>query len=304
MRLPKIAKDVLRPIYYGSIRFAATSVRMLFTGIRAVMGPKYFLKAAHFVRAGIDTSIKVEGIRFDGGNQIPMYRATTLLTKEPDTIAWINDVVAEGDVFYDVGANIGVFTLYTAIAKKAQVVAFEPSAENYAILNRNIHMNGISDRVLALNLAMHNKTMVSVLNLSALMPGKAGHGFEISVAGSHFKAYEPEFRQAVLGFRIDDFIRMFDVPFPNHVKIDVDGNDPLVLEGLGELIFDPRLKSIAIEVNPASRPADRAIADKLIAAGYDMLAGDRFLNQVQISHGMAYNYFFVRKAATSPTAAG
>lgn len=300
--LPQPVKDALRPVYQGGLRATAAGTRAVFSGLKALLGAERFLELLQFVRAGMDTTITNGGIRFDASHEIPLYRALTLFTKEPDTIAWIDDFVAEGDVFYDVGANVGVFTLYSALTKKAQVVAFEPSSENYAILNRNIHLNGVSERVLALNLAMHDHTMLSVLNLSAFMPGKAGHGFHLETAGSHFEDFKPEFRQAVLGFRMDEFVRTFDVPFPNHVKIDVDGNDPNVLDGMSGLMADPRLKSVAIELNPSSRKADRDVKDKMLAAGFELIDAPRYRNEANIGEGLAHNHFYVRRAAGAAAA--
>jgi hypothetical protein len=54
--------------------------------------------------------------------EIPLWRANTLLTKEPDTIEWINSFEKE-DVFWDIGANNGNYSLYAAI-KGIQVMAF------------------------------------------------------------------------------------------------------------------------------------------------------------------------------------
>lgn len=293
--LPQSVKNAIRPLYQGSLRGLALAMRGIFCALKAILGGERFLQLLHFVRAGVDSTIRNGGIRFDASHEIPLYRALTLFSKEPDTIAWIDDYVQAEDVFYDVGANIGVFTLYCSLTRKARVVAFEPSSENYAILNRNIHMNGVSDRVLALNLAMHDKTTLSVLNLSAFMPGKAGHGFDIQTAGSHFEDFKPEFRQAVLGYRLDEFVTLFDVPFPNHVKIDVDGNDPNVLDGMSGFLADPRLKTIAIELNPDSREADRQVRGKLEAAGFMLLEDERYRNKANIGEGLAHNFFYVRR---------
>lgn len=294
MKLHPVLKNILRPPYRAALWTAARAAHGLVWSLRALLGPARFLKVLHFIRREMDTTIEVGGLRFDASHEIPLYRALTLFTKEPDTIAWIDDFVAEGDSFYDVGANIGVFTLYAATRKKAAVVAFEPSSENYAILSRNIHMNGLADRVVALNLALHDRTTLSRLNLSAFMPGKAGHGFSIAVAGSDYSAFTPDFRQGVIGYRLDEFIRTFDVPFPNHVKIDVDGNDPVVLEGMRGLLDDPRLKSVAIELNPDFREADRQVADVLLAHGFEKLSAERYKNLANIRDGLAHNYFFVR----------
>jgi FkbM family methyltransferase len=294
VNLHPIIKNILRPPYRATLRAAARLTHGLVWSLRTLLGPARFLKLLHFVRREMDITIEVGGLRFDASHYIPFFRAQTLFSKEPDTIAWIDDCVAEGDSFYDVGANIGVFTLYAATRKQAAVVAFEPSSENYAILNRNIYMNGLADRVIALNLALHDRTTLSMLNLSAFMPGKAGHGFSIAVAGSDYSAFTPDFRQGVIGYRLDDFVHTFDVPFPNHVKIDVDGNDPVVLEGMRGLLDDPRLKSVAIELNPDFREADRQVADLLSAHGFEKLGTERYKNLANIRDGLAHNYFFVR----------
>src|SRR6516225_6093965 len=63
-------------------------------------------------------------------------RAGSVLSKEPDTIRWI-DSFEPNDVFWDIGANVGVFSLYAA-RRKVRVLAFEPSAGNYMILCRNV----------------------------------------------------------------------------------------------------------------------------------------------------------------------
>ena len=59
--------------------------------VSAVIGKKRFLKLSHFIRLEIDTTLVVDGIAFDATNYIPFTRAASLLTKEPDMIAWIDE---------------------------------------------------------------------------------------------------------------------------------------------------------------------------------------------------------------------
>ena len=66
---------------------------------------------------------------------------------EPNTLSWI-DGFGVGDVFYDIGANIGAYTLYAAKARSVPVVAFEPNPFSYRVLVHNFHLNAITDRVL------------------------------------------------------------------------------------------------------------------------------------------------------------
>ena len=59
------------------------------------------------------------------------------------------DALHEGDVLVDVGANIGFFTVYAAVHRRASVVAFEASTVLFSVLEKNIAINGVRDRVLA-----------------------------------------------------------------------------------------------------------------------------------------------------------
>ena len=61
----------------------------------------------------------------------------TFLTKEPDTIEWIESFENEM-VFWTVGANIGIFSCFAAKEKQAKTYAFEPSTFNLEILSKNI----------------------------------------------------------------------------------------------------------------------------------------------------------------------
>lgn len=105
-----------------------------------------------------------KGIKFSCPNPTTLWRAQTLLSKEPDTIEWI-DSFKEGDILYDVGANVGCYSLYAALKKKCRVYAFEPESLNYGVLNRNIHLNGIDDRVQAYNIAVSSQAELGELNL-------------------------------------------------------------------------------------------------------------------------------------------
>src|SRR5689334_5909953 len=67
-------------------------------------------------------------------------RAEDLLAKEPDMIRWLN-TIPRGTVLWDIGANVGVFSLYAALIRQATVLAFEPLAANFHVLSRNIQIN-------------------------------------------------------------------------------------------------------------------------------------------------------------------
>ena len=293
LSMMSILKSCLRPLYYGGLNASRRAHRAVLRVLRTVVGQRLFLKYVGIIRQDADTVVEVANFRLEAGNPIPFYRAETLLTKEPDTIFWIDQFFREGDVFYDVGANVGVFSLYAA-RKGVHVIAFEPFFENYALLNRNIQLNALGDRIAALNLAIHNETVLSQLNVSALDPGKAGHSFRQPI-GSDGKEYSPVFAQSVLGFDLDHLVKLFSMPKPNFIKIDVDGNDHLVARGMATLLSDPCLRGIAIELNLEERREDRDIIEWIEGFGFEKLTSAQFLNKGYIDSGIkSYNHFFRR----------
>ncbi|HEX2379922.1 MAG TPA: FkbM family methyltransferase [Methyloceanibacter sp.] len=85
-------------------------------------------------------------IRFLNHSRISCARARSILSKEPDSLTWI-DSMHPGSVFWDIGANVGVLTLYAATRGDLRVWAFEPAAVNYYNLVANCELNGLERQV-------------------------------------------------------------------------------------------------------------------------------------------------------------
>ena len=234
--------------------------------------------------------ITVDGINFDATTKTSMVRALRLKTKEPDTINWLDDYLEAGDTFYDVGANIGVYSLYAA-QKGNSVVAIEPESSSYAVLNRNIHLNGYSKTIYALNLAVYNQEVLSKLNIGNYQPGKSGHSFHDKLDSSlHLPTRKHE--QAVIGMPLDTLVNRYAMDFPNVIKIDVDGNESKIIEGMKTILKDRRLKSIAIEIDK-SIDSHKEISKTLAAVGFKLLSNPRYRNYEYEKTGVI-NCFYAR----------
>jgi FkbM family methyltransferase len=218
----------------------------------------------------------------------PRYHAV----REPETLAWI-DGFETPCLYWDIGANVGEFALYAALRPGVAVVAFEPSAANYAAFCRNIDANRLDDRVQAFCLALSDRTRLGSLNLS----NREVHGY--------FNAFESNedcfgrplnvtFRQSMLGFSIDEFRRMFSLPPPNYLKIDVDGNEEAILDGAAATLADPALRSVLIEIEEAETPRNRRIIERLTRPGFA-------LSERGAGQGGVSNAIFTRR--TVPTLA-
>lgn len=83
------------------------------------------------------------------------WRAATFFDKEPETLGWIQGF-GPGETMLDVGANVGLYSLYAA-HRGHRVLALEPESQNFALMNENIHLNGLVSRVTAYCLALSNR---------------------------------------------------------------------------------------------------------------------------------------------------
>tara|TARA_B110000503_G_scaffold86109_1_gene131122 strand:+ start:8589 stop:9434 length:846 start_codon:yes stop_codon:yes gene_type:complete len=234
---------------------------------------------------------KVNGLFFDTSNPLIFNRGKKLHTKEPDTINWIDEYINDGDVLYDIGANIGVYSLYAAKYKNATTYSFEPESANYYYLNKNIYHNNLSNKIKAYNIALNDSNLLSVLNLSQFRPGAGDHNFNKELDANH-KKFNSAFKQGMIGLSVDDFIYEWGGETPNHIKIDVDGNEHIVINGMTNILKDMKLKTIAIEVN-LNLESDDELKNKLISYGFKLLTDERYINNEYLSNGYL-NLFFVR----------
>ena len=176
----------------------------------------------------------------------------TFLTREPETLEWI-DGFDDGDVFWDVGANVGIYALYAGLRRTIDVVAFEPHGATYANMIDNINANGLAEIVRAYAVALAEGTALDMLNMENATAGSVSHSFGEAPTFLG-REVETHARQSTMGFSIDGLIDTFGLAVPNHVKIDVDGIEPRVLAGAARTFADPAVRSVLIEIeeDPAS----------------------------------------------------
>jgi FkbM family methyltransferase len=193
--------------------------------------------------------------------QTSAQRAKGLLTKQPATIAWI-DTFPPDSLFWDIGANVGAYTLYAALTPSVRVVAFEPAAVNYFLLTANCELNALGERVDCLQLGVGGGKSVGHLETSQFEPGSS---FSFSAKGRR----PPSSRQAALILSVDELMEEFAMPCPNYIKIDVPGLTEAIVEG-GERTFQrPELRGLHIETSEDSSPGRRIVA-RLARHGFEV----------------------------------
>lgn len=249
----------------------ATAVSKITRAMTLVLRPRARVRALSYLMETLDpvytNETRYGPVHFYCPATWPYSRSDML--KEPKTYEWI-ETFKTSDVFWDVGANVGVYSLYAA-KRGHRVYAFEPAAVNYFVLAKNVELNELDDQITFLNVALNDKTILSSLYMSHTRIGGAQHSFgEPQNAETKLKPYaRPNmFRQSAIGYSIDGFIETFEAEFPNHIKIDVDGNEDKIISGASNTVTDPRLKSLLVEIRP-DRRVD-VIGERLAAAGFGL----------------------------------
>lgn len=206
-------------------------------------------------------------MRFYAPNDICRYRATTFSSKEPETLEWLEN--NPGLTLWDVGANIGLYACYYAGACGGNVVAFEPSPFNLRQLVKNINVNKLDSTIQVVTNPLSNVTGPNSFLLGDLTEGGAlsafgvDHGFD----GAPMRTTNSF---VATGFTGDKLVADEVCPFPNLIKLDVDGIEHLVLSGMATILNDPRCLSVLVEINDEFEAQSKQSSQLLTEAGFVM----------------------------------
>ena len=194
------------------------------------------------------------------------WRNETLFEKEPETIRWI-DSHEKGACLWDVGANIGLYSVYAAKSREISVVSFEPSVFNLEVLARNIVLNEVTNRVVIVPIALNDRPAVARFDLSSTSLGGALSTFEhgVSYSGEILSA---KFSYQTIGLNLDAVVETFGLPAPDYIKIDVDGIEHMILKG-GERVLRS-CKSVLVEVDDNFVDQACLCREFLVAAGFKL----------------------------------
>ena len=217
-----------------------------------------------------------------------MLRAQESYKREKVTMHWLRTLIGADDIVYDIGANVGAYSLYAGNVVSrgsGQVYAFEPAFSNFFPLSRNIELNSLNEVVIPYSIAFGASTYVTSMYLRSTVRGDSMHG--ISQPISEGNVFEPAFKQGAFVTSLDEFTVNSEVEFPNHIKIDVDGSESEIIAGMRTVMSDDRLKTIMIEID-----------DNLSQGEIERTIGAYGLEEVMVEQWgekNTFNKLFVRK---------
>lgn len=188
-----------------------------------------------------------------GVSSIHEYHRLKNLRGQEGVLERIVTDTAPDDVFYDVGANIGTHTCIVGQVA-GTTVAFEPHPGNFRSLVENIDRNGLD--TISKEVVLADSTGTAAFTIDDSSPGVGTHSIGDAANGRTVR---------VPAYRGDDLIETDDLPAPDVVKIDVEGAERKVLDGLTDTIDE--CKYVYVEVHP-DRVRGRSIETVLEEAGF------------------------------------
>ena len=142
-------------------------------------------------------------------------------------------------------------------------------------------------------IALCDETRLAEFHMSNTLIGAAYSSFGEAL-DPHGKEFTASYRQAMVGYTIDEFVASFAPPFPNHLKIDVDGIEDKVIEGARETLSDKRVRSVLVELDESRENHSETIRI-LRSAGLQMREKSHPPEFDNSAFADQYNFIFSRE---------
>ena len=253
-----------------------------------------------FIENDSYTSINIQNIqtKFFIPNELTEWRIKTFFTKEPETLEWIDNFEKkENLIFWDIGANIGLYSIYNSLKNKnSKTICFEPSTSNLRILSRNISINNLEKNIKILPIPLTNKeNCFLTMNESDFIEGGSLNSFgeKFDFEGKDFKI---NMKYQILGTTINNLIDNKILEIPDYIKIDVDGIEHLILEGGSKYLKNNKLKSISVEINENFRDQYEKVLKMMRENDFKILhkKNNEKMLTINSKFSKVFNYVFIR----------
>ena len=231
-------------------------------------------------------------------NRLVEWRVDTFFTKEPETLEWIDGFEKKDNlIFWDIGANIGLYSIYNVIKNKNSVsISFEPSSSNLRVLTRNISINRLEDNIKVFPLPLTNKVnQFQIMNESDFVEGGSLNSF-----GEKFnfegEIFENKMNYQIYGTSINYLIKNNILEIPDYIKIDVDGIEHFILEGASKYLENKKIKSLSIEINENFKEQYEKVMEIMKKNNFKVLhkKHNKDLIPTESKYSKIFNYIFIR----------
>lgn len=258
--------------------------------LKKLVGKKIYDKVINFENLSFTNTSSVRGkkIKFYTPNQRILWQSFGQEYIEPELLDFIESIPQKG-IFFDVGASTGVFAIYSAMLGKL-TYCFEPEVSNFNILNINSYLNKkkIKSKFHHYNIALADKKSISKISIKKFQPGAHEKHLEKNLFKKSKKVNNMEYIQSILTLTMDEFIKI-SKSVPSDLKIDVDGAELMVINGMKKILKNQILKRIFIEISEKNISSKKALK-KILSYGFKVQKRNRVQNYIDLN-----NYILIRK---------
>jgi len=220
------------------------------------------------ITASVKDPITNDIIKYNIVNKNTLWRAQTLFDKEPITIKWIR-AFKKNKIMFDVGANVGIYSIYAALTRMVNVYAFEPESNNFQNLMQNLTINNLNEFITPFPLGISDKTELTKLQIGNFEAGSSHHTVGINhLDHNTLKIISNKISQGIFSTTLDDLCFKWKLPIPSYLKIDVDGIENKIIAEAKKTLNNPILESVLIEINE-NREEDIFIINSLKKIGFN-----------------------------------
>lgn len=223
-------------------------------------------------------------------NRTCHYRVETFSTKEPETLLWI-DSFKKDEILWDIGANIGLYSCYAAKKNNSKVYSFEPSFLNLEIISKNIFINNLEEKVTIIPVSLSNINSVADFNMSSTTVGGAMSNYGKDSYDANANRLRTIFKYKTISINSDELAKNWKIKRPDHIKIDVDGIEHLIINGMDEIL--KTTKSVLIEVDKKFEEHKNIIEDKLRKKDFEKTT--KFDTSLQSNTLNQFNQIWIKK---------
>lgn len=204
--------------------------------------------------------------KLDISNELSAWRSKTFYSKEPETLKWLEFFAVINhnyEILIDVGANIGIYTLYWLHFPNTRAIVIEPFDENIRLLSKNIRMNNFMTRVDIISNPLSSQNTLDWSTINDIRPGGSGYKLSLNdnLNQSNSIKVETLTLDSILGGKKSKYI----------LKIDTDGADFDILKGAELALKDGKIVSILIE----SSEEDQKFIESYLKS-FNLIADSRF----------------------------
>ena len=281
--LQRVTTKICRRLWGG-----VTSLQLWFRQVCMWVARREHVRIAHFADQ--------TPLNFFVPNMSVLSRALSVHKKEPMTQAWIKSFAAD-EIFWDVGANIGQFSLLAA-ANGVRVVAFEPLSSNSFVLQQNILANlSLQGDIVPLQIPLTDVSGVNQMYLPAHHYGYSGVSFGRDV-DQHRNSLQGTRTVSMLGMAAKDVLTLLggERVAPQHIKVDVDGLEYEILQGMEDILRRKSTLSVLVEIEYTEPEKAEQITTLLNNAGLFDSDLEREPTIPSDEIHTSYNHIFRRKS--------